>query len=201
MFKNELEHHPDARLLDLYKLLLQACLGPGHIIKDYKSVKHYLIKEVDDYQQYVSRFKHGSSNEYFVNLKDEYKSECPCLVLDCAAFLPIARYSLQLIVDNIIPLDDYYQAFIKSFEELEFLSEDSFINIWHTEALPILLESEIDGFQDDLLYIDELFFKKQYLISHSEVYREKYKPSYRLINKKHFKEYEGVIRAKYFLVN
>jgi hypothetical protein len=202
MFENELEHHPEARLLDLYKLFMQSCLGPGHIIKDYESVKHYLKQEVVDCQQYVSRFKSGSKHDYFVNLKEEYKTDCscPCLVLDCDAFLPIARYSLQLIIDDIIPLDDFYQAFIKSYEETEYMNEEALVDIWCTDALPILKGYDIEGFEEDMQYIDELFLQKKYLISHSNTYREKYKPSYRLINKRHMQEYEAKIQKRYFNV-
>jgi len=205
MFENELEHHPEARLLDFYKLFMQACLGPGHIIKDYESVKHYLIKEVENCHKYVSMFKRDSSPSYLCHLKDEHKKyctnhiECPCLILKCDAFVPIARYSLQLIIDGIIPLDDYYQAFIKSFEETEYLSEDTLVDIWHTKALPMLKENvNITFFKEDLQYINELFSKKQYLVSHTDTYREKYKPSYRLINKNYMQEYEDRIKSCYF---
>jgi len=206
MFENELEHHPEARLLDLYKLFMQACLGPGHIIKDYESVKHYLMKEVDRNQHYVSMFKKDSSHDYLCNLKDEYKKEslnhieCPCLILECDAFIPIARYSLQLIIDGIITLDDYYQAFIKSFEETEYLSEETFVDNWYTKALPMLkVYDNIAFFKEDLQYINELFSKKQYLVSHSDTYRVKYKPSYRLINMIYMQVYEDKIKSRYFI--
>ena len=120
MFDNELEHHPDARLTDLYKLFMQSAFGPGHIIKDYNTAKSYLQDELNNYQQYISKFPPETQSDYFTNLKNEYKYgnfnfiACPCLILDCDAFIPLARYSLQLIIDNIIPFQDFFDAFIMS---------------------------------------------------------------------------------------
>jgi len=208
MFENEIEHHPDTRLIDLYKLYMQSCLGPGHIISDYDSVKKYLIQEVNEPKKYVSAFKTVSLSTYFLNLKEDYMNlhsskeavyTCPCLVLKCDAINPLARYSLQLIVDGIISLDDFYHIFIKSYEETTYMSEEFLVDVWYSNALPILMGFELDGFEEDLKYINELFKNKQYLISHSEKYRTEYKPSYRLINKKYLEPYNEMILERYFI--
>ena len=208
MFENEIEHHPDARLIDLYKLYMQSCLGPGHIISDYDSVKKYLIQEVNESKRYVSTFKNISLSTYFLNLKGDYINlyssketlcTCPCLVLECDAINPLARYSLQLIADGIISLDEFYQIFIKSYEETKYMSEEFLIDVWYSNALPILMGFEFNGFEEDLKYINELFKRKEYLISHSEIYRAKYKPSYRLINKKYVEPYKEKILERYFI--
>jgi len=208
MFENEIEHHPDARLIDLYKLYMQSCLGPGHIISNYDSVKKYLIQEVNESKGYVSAFNNSSVNTYFLDMKADYKIPhsskdtgytCPCLVLECDAINPLARYSLQLIADGIIPLDEFYHIFIKSYEETTYMSEEFMIDVWYSNALPILMGFEFDGFEEDLKYINELFKRKEYLISHSEIYRAKYKPSYRLINKKYVEPYKEKILERYFI--
>ncbi|MCL2064431.1 MAG: hypothetical protein FWG98_08670 [Candidatus Cloacimonetes bacterium] len=130
---------------------------------------------------------------------------CPCLILDCDIWLPLARYSTQLIADNIIPFDDYFEAFLETSNEIsekinffENQDETIYIKYWNA-VIPFLAEKKIDFFFLDQAMIENHISEKQYLIRHSYTYNIKYKPSYRIINKSFLTNYDKMIKERYFL--
>jgi hypothetical protein len=92
------------------------------------------------------------------------------------------RYPLQLIINKQITFDKYFNAFIKSTEFKTDTNEKEFVELWES-ALPYLQSKQLTNYAEDLKYITNLLGNKQYLIHHSETYREKYQPAYRVINK------------------
>ena len=204
MVNNELEHHPEAQLLDLYKLFLQSAFGPGHMIKDLNSAKEFLQAEITNKKNYISKFNDRSKNIYLNHLKIDYKEEsddiieCPCLLLECSAFLPLIRYSTKFVLDEIIPFNDYFNAFIKTTNMKEFLSEKDFCSYWQA-TMEYLETKRIYNFEEDKALINRLISTRQYLVSHSAIYTKKYTPAYRIINKDFLKKYDPIIKERYFL--
>jgi len=46
IIKQELLFHPESQLIDLYKLVFQAYLGPGHLINDIDEAAKYIMTEM-----------------------------------------------------------------------------------------------------------------------------------------------------------
>ena len=203
MIKNELDHHPESQLIDIYKLFLQSAFGPGHLIKDVNSAQEYLQAEVDNQKKYISQFSSLSKSIYLAHLRDSFKddnhytTECPCLLLECNAFLPLIRYSIKFIIDDVIPFKAYFDAFIKTAKMKTFLEERDFLKYWG-DTMQYLETKKIDNFLQDKELIESLIAKRQYIVSHSTLYSQKYSPSYRIINKEFLKKYDKAITAKYF---
>ena len=159
MLSNELSLHPKAQLIDLFKLYMQSAFGPGHIIKDVDSARHYLRVELDSLPSTRHRYD----------------------VFHCDTFFPYARYSLYLLIDNIISFDEYFNAFIRTASESQSLDDNLFRYGWNV-AIEYLAEKNIANFIIDKEQIDQLLALKKYLVSHSTQYRELYMPAYRVIN-------------------
>jgi len=206
MINNELEHHPDSQLIDLYKLFLQSSFGPGHLVKDLNSAKEYLSAEIKNQKNYISMFNTLTKSIYFEHLRniykedDNYTTQCPCLLLECNAFLPLVRYSTRFIIDGVIPFNDYFNAFIKTTKMETFLSERDFLVYWH-DTLLYLETKKIKNFEEDKELISRLITSRQFVVSHSFVYNQKYTPAYRIINRDFLKKYDNIIKEKYFSIN
>jgi hypothetical protein len=181
MLKDELELHPLSKLGDMYKLFMQSVHGAGHIIKDKDSARLYLKKELETFRPYLSTKPSQlvTQNSDAMPISAELY---PCHIVHCDAFFPLARYSLQLIIDDIISFDTYFEAFMVSAEKHTPLPMDEFKDFWQ-EAVAYLSTKNIVDFKDDLRQIEQLFADGKYLVSHSDTYRLAYNPTYRIINK------------------
>jgi hypothetical protein len=175
MVQNELEQHPKSRLIDIYKLIMQSAFGAGHLIKDKYSAYNYLQNELNSGIKYISKI----NNEHIY----------PCLILKCDAFFDMARYSLDFISNKIIPIDDYFEAFFKSANDNDYLDLKDFISIWN-DILPDLAVHNINGFNEDKDFIQNLLSQNKYLVSHSKEYSKEYSPSYRVIKNDYLKEFD-----------
>jgi hypothetical protein len=161
MITYELTLHPSARLQDIYKLYMQSVFGPGHLIADVESARAILQREVD----YVKTIQPVTTP----------------LIQPVDAFFPLARCSVRLIVDGHRSFDDYLNQFINSAMEYTYLDEHIAIDYWK-KLTPWLYELNILEFESDLKSLNELFTKGKYLVSHTNHYRDLYKPTYRIMN-------------------
>ena len=158
MLDRELELHPEAQLIDLYKLYMQSAFGPGHMIKDIDSARNYLKIELNSLPEIKQRYD----------------------IFPCDAFFPYSRYSLHMIKENKISFEDFFTAFIRTAKECKPPVKDIFLHGWQV-AINYLTDKKIVNFSDDKITIDKLFADKQYLVSHSNHYRELYRPAYRVL--------------------
>ena len=201
---NELTHHPRLRLIDVYKLLSQSAFGPGHLIHDKDSAKDFLKNEIASGKQYISKFDTLSTHPYITKIKSKYKYTrdnqfvCPCILIDCDIFVPFARYSLQLVVDKVIPFDAFFDAFIESADTAFVASEPDFLTSWDI-AKSYLANYHLADYQKDCEMIDKMLSQRQYITSHSAFYAAEYSPCYRIINKNYLDKYETAIAEKYFV--
>jgi len=195
MIENELAHHPASRLTDIYKLFMQSACGPGHLIPDTATAREYLLKELAVKRQYISRFP-KSNHPYIKGLKPQHiiDNTCPCLLLDCNAFFPLARYSLQIVNDGIIPMETFLSAFIETANNFTKIDQEQFSQHWQA-ILVYLQDRSIPNFIADKLAIDKIIYN---LVSHTALYNEQYHPSYRIINKTYLADFEKAITDHYF---
>lgn len=159
--QNEYSLHPEAQLRDYFKYFAQSAFGPGHLIKDLKSTRDNLLSELE-------------SSDSFDKV----------MLQKCDYYYPYYRVNLQLIRDKIIDFDDYFNAFIESSACIIPISEYVFKEEWTYISNVLKYEDIIKcGLEEDSLLIESLLQHNRFLCSHSNNYREKYKPHYRLIHK------------------
>lgn len=202
--QNELIIHSNSRLIDLFKLYMQSVFGPGHMIKNKTLAKEFLKQELFSNITFISVFDKSSNHPYVLNMRDEHKIlndqdiECPCIFQKCDIFFPLARFSLQIIRDKIIPFDDYFEAFIMTANDNFILSDKDFLYYWNYVVQDIRSNYNIPDIDNDLESLKIQLQNKQFLFSHSKNYHISYSPSYRIINYNYLEKYIEDIQNYYF---
>ena len=162
LIRQELALHPNARLLDIFKIFYQSAFGPGHIISDENSAKKYLKAELEAIQKYEDFQLQNISwkNDYY-------------------------RVNLSVIIDEFISFEDYFRAFINSAVPLNKLSWNDWIWEWK-QIGKYLKKNGYNLFQqkEDEIRISEILEKKITAFSHSKTYKDFYDPHYRVISRK-----------------
>jgi len=160
---SEFNLHPKAQLQDYYKLFFQDAFGPGHIIKDKTSAEKYLRTELE-----------GSSIFEEINYQEiGYINES-------------YRVNINVINKGIISFDDFLDAFIKSADMENKITDAEWLAIWEEIQKQIfLMKIPINDRRQQIDSLLELIKNKQ-LVSHSNVYRVAYSPHYRILNEKQF---------------
>ena len=165
----ELKIHPKATLLDLYKNFFQGRFGPGHMIKDLRTARNYLKREL---QQAV---KFGPVLWQPVGHEKRYYRVNLCLVHD-------GKISMQQLIDS----------FVESANTAKPPALESWQMEWN-EILKIIeqLELNLPDFEKDRRQIAENLKKGIVAGHHSPIYRNTYHPHYRIVSKLHFKKLFG----------
>lgn len=163
--ESELKHFPEATLIDIYKNFFQDEFGPGHIIPNDSIAENYLVQELTNATQYDTLLYQtlGYRNNYY-------------------------RLNLKLLVDGIIPFDEFLTAFIGSANK----AIPPTIENWRKEWKSILnviepMELNLENYENDKLLIDSLLTSGNIVVHHSKKYSEMYYPHYRIVHKEYFK--------------
>lgn len=166
MINEELSLHPEAQLLDIFKLCYQSVFGPAHIINDPNSAKKYLKKELNEAQNFAP---------------ENYQ--------DISCYNDYYRVNLQLIKNNSLEFDTFFEAFIASAVPVKKYTWTDWNKIW-ADVEVFIAEQNISFSNEktDREIIAKIMKNKIKLFSHSENYHQKYEPHYRLIKRKILEE-------------
>ncbi|MFC2133081.1 hypothetical protein ACFLR4_02830 [Bacteroidota bacterium] len=168
----ELKLYPEERLIDLYKSFFQGYWGPGHLIPDSTSAHNYLTSEMKNADEFDTNLWQslGHYNRYF-------------------------RLNLKFVKDGIIPEAEYLAAFIQSANNPEKPELEDWIKEW-SKVINIIEESgiEINNYEEDKNSIEAMLNEGNYVVHHSNEFREIYNPHYRVISKKYF----NILIEKYY---
>ena len=165
---NELKYYPEARLRDIYKNFFQDAFGPGHLIPDTTHAGEYLNYELQ--QQIGDTLKWqaiGPANDYY-------------------------RINLQFVKQRIIPRSVLLEAMVESAP----LARNPDIETWRKEwerAIKVIekMDLNIVDYESDKKEIEELLAKGEYVMHHSDFYKETYQRHYRIIHKFVFNLWKG----------
>ena len=162
--QNELASHPQATLIDLYKLFFLGAFGPGHMIKDRQSAVDYLNRELQAATEFDSLpwQAAGYNKQYY-------------------------RINLRLVKEGLICKDSLIEAFVQSANSAQPPSIESWKKEWQL-IIGVIEEMDFNvaGFERDKKKIAEMLKNNQYVAHHSQTYLETYHPHYRIVNKKYF---------------
>lgn len=169
----QLEQYPESTLIDIYKSFFQDEFGPGHMMEDTVMARQYLDYELAGMK---SRGNH--------------------LVEPCGTGKQFFRVPLDLVRDNIIPKQEFLQAFFESGKTFKIPD----VSIWSEKWQKILqeiesLHLEINDYESDKDAIETLLDSGEAVVHHSKAYSAAYSPSYRIISKPQWE----IIRSKYNL--
>lgn len=152
-FEYHLNKYPNMQIEDKVKLLMQANLGCGHLVKDYQIVLNRVMNELNTII--------SSNDEMIEEISDNY-----------------IRIYLKPYYDKYHSFDELIKMFMESSKEP--------VNIPGLVNDLIKLKEILND--EDRQFVNDYLERKDYLISHSQTYRDIYNPHYLVIHKKYYKE-------------
>ena len=162
----QLQNYPKSRLLDIYKSCFQDYMGAEHLVSDRQRVKAYLDEELNT-----------------TSLDDLM----PWYYEPCGIEGNYVRVSLRTVKEDIIQENLLLDAFIRSANNKERPSVDSWREQWHKIIGTIeQMNLNLPSYSEDKQFIDSILSAGKYAISHSPDYREAYHPHYRIVERNIF---------------
>ena len=162
----QLQNYPKSRLLDIYKSCFQNYMGAEHLVSDRQMVTAYLDEELNT-----------------TSLDDLM----PWYYEPCGIEGNYVRVSLRTVKEGIIQENLLLDAFIRSANNKERPSIDSWREQWHKIIGTIeQMNLNLPSYSEDKQFIDSILSAGKYAISHSPDYREAYHPHYRIVERNIF---------------
>jgi len=165
--QEEMQLHPEARLIDIYKFFFQGAFGPGHIIRDKQSALNYLQNELQSMTDFDSVLWQpvGYNKQYY-------------------------RISLGLVKEGTLSEEELFNAFVQSADSSALPSIEEWIKEWNF-VLNIIeaMNLKIINYEEDKSILDDMLEEGNILVHHSNIYRKLYHPHYRVVNNKQFEKF------------
>lgn len=157
---NIIRTYPKSTLADVYKSSFQDFFGPEHLVENKESVLNYLDKELSH--------KEELSLPYY-----EF----------CGTEGRFVRVYLSVIKDSIINKEELADAFIRSSKMINKNIKD-WQKQWRKQCeIVVQMNLNLENFQQDSLYIENLISQGRYAWVHSRTYHSTYHPHYRIIER------------------
>ena len=157
--ERQLELYPESTLRDLYKNFFQDRFGPGHIIADNTAADRYLRYELN-------------AAEGFEGLDYEptgYEGR-------------FYRVNLGVIADGRVPYDKYFDAFVRSVNNIKPISIEQWRTEWHEiDSVIMSMGLQLENYSVDRAEIKALIDGGNYVMHHSQRFNDHYQPHYRII--------------------
>lgn len=157
---NEKSLHPLAAFQDYYKLIYQDFFGPAHLLQNQAKARDYLEKEV-------------SKADHF----EDYEFQ------DISIVNNFVRVNLRLISEGKITIKGLFKALKNSVIKINYTTNEKWRHYW-TQIYPSIQKT--GSFQHNKQLFEQIKNNPP-LVSHSKVYKENYKPHYRIINRTAYK--------------
>ncbi len=162
--EKQLATYPKSTLQDIYKSFYQEHFGPGHIISDTASARHYLMRELSEMGETQSPYFEptGSQSDY-------------------------VRVYLSAVSDSLITAKQLLDAFVRS-ANLWQEPTVSWMEKW--EAIVSIIQAnkmKLEGFETGLPLLNEAAQNSQ-AVHHSRRYNEAYHPHYRIVERSIFEQ-------------
>ncbi len=157
----QLELYPESTLQDIYKSFFQDEFGPGHLIEDA-----------------------GRARQYFDFELQEMKSQGRHEAEPCGSGRNFIRVPMDLVKDSLIPAGDFFQAFMESSQYFKLPELASWEIKWKGIMAQISkMDLQIPDLERDRDLILQLIADGNYVMHHSDRYRNAYDPHYRIMSR------------------
>ncbi len=163
----EYQLKPLAQLRDYYKLFFQSFYGPGHLISDKETAFNFLEEEMKE----LEKITPPVNMPHFRYIQDiTYETG-------------YSRVSLELVRKGVLTIPELCDIFVLSANGSQAFDEFQWVKAWNEIQNTI---KSMSFFKDKLLpkqyaEIQEKIDKKEFVLSHSDLYRRAYKPHYRVV--------------------
>ncbi|WP_292597767.1 hypothetical protein [Mesotoga sp. UBA6090] len=165
---HELDLHPAAQMVDLYKLFYQGTFGPRHVMEDQAAALRYLAEEID-----CSEFDQ-------------------VLWQDISYMENFFRINLVLVKNRQVLIDDLFRALVASTRIGASITHEE----WRAEWKQIE-EVLIDSLPESVFTPESAIAIREALetgqpVHHSLSYKRSYHPHYRVISREWFERLIGI---------
>ena len=158
---NQLSVYPHSTLRDLYKNFFQDRFGPGHLIPDTAAAGNYLRYELASFDSVTGPYYEPTGWE-------------GCFY----------RVNLSVIKENLVPYDVYFDAFVRSVNQIVPVSVEQWKEEWLAiDAVIQAMNLSLPDCEKDRLAITEMLERGEYVMHHSLQFEQHYDPHYRIIEK------------------
>ena len=157
--KNQLTEYPKSTLQDLYKNFFQDYFGPGHIVSDTTSAGAYLDRELASFEQASGAYYEptGYNGNFY-------------------------RLNLSVIKEGLISRDIFFDAFVRSVSNIEFITIEEWRVEWAMiDSVIYSMNLPLVGYAQEREKIFSLLQQGGYVMHHSKPFSEAYDPHYRII--------------------
>lgn len=157
-----IKEYPQSTLKDLYKYFFQDVYGPGDLVNDAEATKKHLLEELFSYSKVVGKIAEptGFRHNFY-------------------------RINLSVIKNNLIPIDLYFEAFIKSAENYKSVNIEEWIEEWgKIEIIIRSMQLSLPDYQEDGKEILRCLKAGKYVAHHSQIFNDAYRPHYRIMSTK-----------------
>ena len=164
--QRQLNDFPKSTMQDLYKSFFQDRFGPGHLVSDTAMAGNYLRYELNNSTVFHEKYYEptGYESNYY-------------------------RVNLSVIKENKISYQDFFDAFLRSVENVNLDDIEEWKSEWsEIESVIISMDLNLENFEKDLEMIHSVLEDDKYAIHHSETYSSEYHPHYRIIEKTIFEK-------------
>ena len=164
--ERQLNDFPKSTLQDLYKSFFQDRFGPGHLVSDTSMAGKYLRHELNNSTVFHEKYYEptGYESNYY-------------------------RVNLSVIKENKISYQDFFEAFLRSVENVNLNDIEEWKTEWsEIESVIISMDLNLENFEEDLEMIHSVLEEGEYAVHHSETYNSEYHPHYRIIEKSIFEK-------------
>ena len=162
--ENQMTVYPQSTLKDLYKNFFQDRFGPGHLIPDTAAAGNYLRSELASIDK--------ASGAYYEPTGWEGR---------------FYRVNLSVITENIVPYDVYFEAFIKSVNQIVSPTIEQWKIEWNTiESVIRSMNISLPDYEKDRQDMIDMLENGDFVVHHSSLFESHYSPHYRIIEKNIF---------------
>jgi hypothetical protein len=170
--KTQLEMYPGSTLQDIYKSFFQDEFGPGHLLGSTINARRYF-----DYELSI------------MTSRKRYDAE------PCGTGINYYRVPMDLVKDNLVSADAFFQAFAESAENFTIPDVDSWKQKREENLTDIVIfRSDIPGFEKDSILIAHMLENGEVVTHHSDFFKENFDPHYRIMTKSKWIELQSEIK-------
>ena len=163
----QVKEYPQTRVQDIYKSFCQEALGPGHLIPDPEAARNYLQRELAEYRTDLAegRYEKPATQIHPTGSQGNY-----------------VRMDLSLVLDGVLSEDQLLDAFVRSANAGQKLSEAEWVKRWAVVESVIRRDfPDLPDAASDLANINGLIAQGELIMHHSEAYEQSYHPHYRIV--------------------
>ncbi len=159
LVNEHLKERPESRLPDIYKLLYQSCMGPGHAMTNCANASTWLMQEWESIAE-------NSEEELYENISLHY---------------PIYRINLRLAKARNIEPSKILDSFVALANEFP-KKPEVLVSVWEIVSGKIKAGKIILPDGDEIDEFNKFIIEKKYPpMHHSREYSDVYRPAYRLV--------------------